>query len=262
MNIDLTNKSALVCGSSQGIGKAIAQALAQLGASVSLLARNEERLLEVRKELSTEKGQLHHIVVADFNHPERVVEQVRQHQQQVGNFHILINNTGGPASGSLLDAHPEDFLKAIHMHLVCSQLLVQALVPGMKVEGYGRIIQVISSSVKEPIPGLGVSNTTRGAMAAWGKTLAGELGPFGITVNNLLPGFIETERLFYVIRSRAEKLGVSEEEMANSLKKTVPVGRFGNPSEIAEVAAFLASPSASYVTGTNVMVDGGKTKTY
>ena len=262
MNIDLGKKSALVCGSSQGIGKAIAIALAELGASVTLVARNEERLIAVQKELSVDQGQQHRVLVADFNEPDHLAQQVQEYLESYGPCHILINNTGGPASGPLLQAQPADFLKAIQMHLLCSQLLVQALVPGMKAAGYGRIIQVISSSVKEPIPGLGVSNTTRGAMAAWGKTLAGELGSFGITVNNLLPGFIETERLYYVIRSRADKAGVSEEEMANSLKQTVPMGRFGDPSEIAEVAAFLASPAASYVSGTNVMVDGGKTKTY
>ena len=262
MDIDLKNKSALVCGSSQGIGKGIAIALSELGASVCLLARNEQKLLHVKGELKSSNEQTHHVLVADFSNPEGVQQVVKQHIQEKGDFQILINNTGGPASGPLVDANSTDFLKAMQMHLFCSQLLVQALLPGMKAARYGRIIQVISSSVKEPIPGLGVSNTTRGAMAAWGKTLAGELAPFGITVNNLLPGFIETERLYYVIRNRAEKAGISEEAMADSLRKTVPMGRFGDPSEIAQVAAFLASPAASYVTGTNVMVDGGKTRTY
>ena len=262
MNVALTGKKALVCGSTQGIGKGIALELAKLGASVSLLARNEERLRVVKKELEEISDQPHSILIADFSDPGQVKNVVDQHLTKIGDHHILINNTGGPPSGPLVEATPQDFIKAMEMHLICNQLLVQAVLPGMKTANYGRIIQVISSSVKEPIPGLGVSNTTRGAVAAWGKTLAGELGQFGITVNNLLPGFIETERLYYVIGQRAEKAGCTFDEMAGRLKGTVPMARFGRVSEIAQVAAFLCSPAASYVTGTNVMVDGGKTKTY
>jgi len=262
MNITLTGKAALVCGSSQGIGKAIAIELAQLGAHVTLLARNASRLEEVRKELETVPGQQHGVLVADFSQPQAVQAVVQQHVDKGHTFQILINNTGGPSGGPLTEALPEAFIQALQMHLICNQLLVQIVLPGMKESGYGRIIQVISSSVKEPIPGLGVSNTTRGAVAAWGKILASELGPFGITVNNLLPGFIQTERLSYVIQSRADKAKVPYEAMAHQLKQTVPMGRFGDPGEIAQVAAFLCTPAASYVSGTNVLVDGGKTKTY
>ncbi|NND63826.1 MAG: SDR family oxidoreductase [Flavobacteriaceae bacterium] len=259
MNTDLTNKNALVCGASAGIGKASAIELASLGATVTLVARNEEKLKGVLSELSSEKGQTHDFLVADFNNPEDLKEKmiVTTHQK---NYHILINNTGGPKGGPIFSAEVSEFTKAFSQHLVCNQILVQNVVPGMKQEGYGRIINIISTSVKQPIDGLGVSNTIRGAVANWSKTLANELGSFGITVNNVLPGFTATDRLDDIVANAARKFNTSEEEAAQRMRGFVPAKRFAKPEEIAYAVAFLASEAASYINGINVPVDGGRTK--
>ncbi len=260
MNIHLNDKRTLVCGSSQGIGKAAALQLAELGASVTLLARKKEALSALKDELDTSQGQLHHVLVADFEQPDQVKEVIEADLAKGNTYHVLINNTGGPPPGPITEATPQQFQRAMNMHLICNQLLVQALVPGMKTAMYGRIIQIISTSVKEPIPGLGVSNTTRGAVASWAKTLSGELGAFGITVNNVLPGFTETERLFSLIRNNAEKAGKEVDEVRKSMEDSVPMKRFGTPAEIANIIAFLASPAASYVNGVSIQVDGGRTR--
>ena len=205
MNLDLTQKNAIVCGSSQGIGKAIAIELAELGANVALFARNKERLETAKEALDTSKGQTHTILLADFSNPEKVRESVEAYVQQVQTIHILINNTGGPAAGLAIDADPEQFADAFQMHVLTNQSLVQAVVPSMKAIKYGRIINIISTSIKAPIPNLGVSNTIRGAVANWSKTLANELGAHGITVNNVLPGLTQTARLDSLIDSFGQK---------------------------------------------------------
>lgn len=259
MNLDLTGKNAFVGGSSKGIGKAIAQKLAELGASVILTARSETVLERIVDTLDTSKGQFHSYVVLDFSDRESVRKAITQITERL-DVHILVNNTGGPAGGLIMDATEEYFLNALNNHLLCGHILVQSVLEGMKKAGYGRVINVISSSVKEPIAGLGVSNTTRAAVASWAKTLASEVGQYGITVNNLLPGFIDTERLRYVLNIRAKASEVSDEEMQRRMESQIPVGRFGRTEEIANVAVFLASPAASYLNGINVPVDGGKMK--
>ncbi|MEM6801732.1 MAG: SDR family oxidoreductase [Bacteroidota bacterium] len=260
MDISLIGKRAFVCGSTQGIGFASAQALAKEGASLTLLARNEESLQAALGKLDTGAGQTHDYLQVDFSDPELLKEKVGAYVKNAEPIHILINNTGGPKGGPIVDAEVSEFFDAYRMHLACNHYLVQALLGGMKAESYGRIINVISTSVKQPIAGLGVSNTTRGAVSSWAKTLAGELAQFGITVNSVLPGFIDTQRLDYVIRTRAEKANVSFEEMRDSFANSVPARRIGDPSEIAAVIAFLVSPAASYVNGVNLQVDGGRTQ--
>jgi len=259
MNLNLSKKNALVCGSTRGIGKASAIALADLGANVTLIARNETRLKEVVAELPN-KYQNHHYLVADFSNPESVQKVVENDLKRVGTFHILVNNTGGPAGGPIFNASIADFESAFTQHLKSNHLLAQTLVPGMKEADFGRIINVISTSVKQPLDGLGVSNTIRGAVASWSKTLANELGEFGITVNNVLPGATSTERLREILENKAAKSGKSIEEISRAMKNGIPAKRFAQPGEIANAVAFLASEAASYINGVNIPVDGGRTK--
>ena len=258
MNLDLTGKRALVCGSTQGIGKATAIELALLGASVTLLARNEEKLQLVLQELSLQNGQLHDFLIADFTDP-LLLTSIIENYIAKNKVDILINNTGGPAGGQAIEAGTDEFINAFNMHLICNQILVQAIVPGMKKNHFGRIINIISTSVKTPLKGLGVSNTIRGAVASWAKTLALELGPFGITVNNVLPGFTMTGRLEFLINSIAQKDGKSTNAVKDDMISTIPAGRIAEPAEVAAAVAFLSSPAASYINGINIPVDGGKT---
>lgn len=258
MNLNLNDKNALVCGSSQGIGKATALALAEEGVNVTLVARNQENLKAVLEELPKHKK--HSYIVADFSNPRTLQEQVIKFIEKNHGFHIVINNTGGPKPGDILSASLSEFETAFTQHLKCNHLLAQATVPFMKNEGFGRIINIISTSVKEPIEGLGVSNTIRGAVGNWSKTLSQELAPFGITVNNVLPGFTETERLTDIIKIKANIENVSIEDMTKTMKNYTPAKRFASPLEVANAITFLASEAASYINGINVPVDGGRTK--
>ena len=259
MNLDLTKKNALVCGSTQGIGKASAIALAELGANVTLVARNEEKLKEVVAELPN-KYQSHNYIVADFNNPKGLGEKVAESLRTVGTYHILVNNTGGPAAGPVFSAQMEEFDAAFTQHLKCNHILVQTVVPAMIEADFGRIINIISTSVKQPLDGLGVSNTIRGAVGNWSKTLANELGEYGITVNNVLPGATSTERLSEIIKNKAAKTGKTVEDISRAMKNSIPAKRFAQPGEIANAVAFLASEAAAYINGINVPVDGGRTK--
>lgn len=249
-----------MCGSTQGIGKACAMELARLGASVTLVARNEEALAIAQRELPAPGGaaQKHRHLVADFTDWQALREKVAAHTAAHGPVHILINNTGGPPAGPAFEARPEEYLRGFQMHILCNQVLVQAAAPGMREAGYGRIINIISTSVIQPIRGLGVSNTIRGAVGNWARTLAAELAPFGITVNNILPGFTDTARLQSLFRGRAERSGTSIEEVREQALATIPARRLGRPEEIAAVAGFLATPAAAYVNGVNLPVDGGR----
>lgn len=259
MDISLVGMNALVGGGSAGIGRAIAVELALLGANVTVLARTKSSLLETVSLLDTGQGQQHGFLVADYADKDALVTLVGALVQN-RKMHVLVNNTGGPPGGLLSEAQSTDLLSAYNNHLICNHLLAQAVVPGMKADGYGRIINIISTSVKEPIEGLGVSNTTRWAVASWAKTLAAELGPFGITVNNVLPGFTQTSRLDEIIQKRVASSGMTSDAVATGMKQQVPLRRFALPAEIAAAAAFLASPAAGYVNGINFPVDGGRTK--
>lgn len=258
MNLSLKNRTALICGSTQGIGLAIARELALLGANCILLARNENSLKVAIASLDNSQGQLHKYAVADFQFPEQV-KSIAATLAAEGTVHILVNNTGGPAPGPIQNATAEQFLNAFQQHIINNQQLVQAFLSGMKAAGYGRIINVISTSVKVPIPNLGVSNTIRAATAGWAKTLSMEVAADGITVNNILPGFIKTGRLESLINTNAAAQHMSPEELAAHMEKQIPAQRFGETKEIAALAAFLASPAAGYISGTSIPVDGGRT---
>jgi len=258
MNLSLEGKNAIICGSTQGIGLAIAEELALQGANCILIARNEEGLKAVIHNLDISLRQEHHYLVADFSRPEEVKSIIESHAQHHA-VHILVNNTGGPAAGPVLEATEEAFLHAFNQHLVCNHILARAVVPSMKASAYGRIINIISTSVKIPIQNLGVSNTIRGAVAGWAKTMANELGQFNITVNNILPGYTRTQRLKSLIENIAKRSKVAADIIETNMMEEVPVKRFAEAEEIAAVAAFLASPAASYVNGVSIPVDGGRT---
>lgn len=258
MQLSLEGKHALIGGSTQGIGLAIAKELALLGATCTLIARNEASLQEAVTTLDTASGQQHGYLVADYSRYEQVQEVVAAYVSQQP-VHILVNNSGGPAGGPITEATPEAFLAAFQQHLICNQLLTQLAVPGMKAAGYGRVINVISTSVKIPLKGLGVSNTIRGAVASWAKTMSNELGIHGITVNNILPGATATARLETIVNNKSAKTGTAKEAVEQEMLDEIPMKRFGKPEEIAAAAAFLATPAAAYITGVSIPVDGGRT---
>lgn len=258
MELSLRGKTALICGSTQGIGLAVAKELALLGADCILMARDEERLNQAKAQLDLSLSQVHQTVVADFSKNEdvrRAMEVVLQNNV----IHILVNNTGGPPSGPITEALPEHFLSALQLHLINNHILATAVLKGMKESGYGRIINIVSTSVKVPLPNLGVSNTTRAAVAGWAKTMANEVAAFGITVNNVLPGATATVRLQSIIETKSNKSGSAISDVENDMMHEIPMKRFGKPEEIAAMAAFLASPAASYITGQSICVDGGRT---
>lgn len=256
MDISLDGKNALVCGSTQGIGLATARAFAELGANVVLLARDEQKLEQAKNSLAAGNGQLHSHVIADMKDTDGLAAALRSASLSID---ILVNNTGGPPPGKAHEAEVKAYEEAFRLHLLSFQTLVRSVVPGMKHRRYGRIVNVISTSVKQPLPNLGVSNTIRGAVANWSKTLANELGPHGITVNNVLPGATGTERLNSIISNKALANSQDHEIVSEEMKKEIPLRRFARPEEIAFAIAFLAGPSGAYINGINLPVDGGRT---
>ncbi|WP_027079998.1 SDR family oxidoreductase [Luteimonas mephitis] len=257
MDLNLNGKHALVCGASEGIGRATAHELALLGASVTVLARRPEALREVAAALPRAGGQVHDWIAADVSQTDALRDRVATLAASAP-VHILVNNTGGPPGGPAHDATIDAFLDAFNKHLVANQTLLQAVLPGMRQARWGRIVNVISTSVKEPIPGLGVSNTIRGAVASWAKTLSRELAADGITVNNVLPGFTETGRIEQIVRGKVAAEGKSEDDVRAAMRAGVPAGRFATPEETGGVIAFLCSPAAAYVNGVSLAVDGGR----
>jgi 3-oxoacyl-[acyl-carrier protein] reductase len=260
MDFNFQDKTVIVCGSTQGIGKAAAIEFAKNGANLVLIARNAEKLQKTIVELENNSTQKHSYLCADFSKPEELKAVLENYIQNGGNCHVLVNNTGGPKGGLILEATIEEFQNTFTQHLICNHILVQSLVPLMKKNDYGRIINVISTSVKQPLPNLGVSNTIRGAVASWSKTLATELAPFNITVNNVLPGATNTIRLQGIAEAKAEKTNESVEDIFKDMASESPIGRIAEPQEVANAIVFLASPAASYINGINVPVDGGRTK--
>ncbi|RYZ24203.1 MAG: SDR family oxidoreductase [Chitinophagaceae bacterium] len=258
MNLSLEGKTALVCGASQGIGLAIAGELALMGAQCILLARNEESLRSAVARLDNTLQQVHQYHAVDFNDA-AATDALIASIVAAAPVHILINNSGGPAAGPITEASEDQFLQAFQQHLLTNHRLTKAVIGRMKEEGYGRIINIVSTSVKIPLKNLGVSNTIRGAVASWAKTMANELGQFGITVNNVLPGATRTGRLEAIVNNTAQKKGTGTAEVEAEMMAEIPARRFGEPVEIAAVAAFLAAPAAAYVNGTSIPVDGGRT---
>jgi 3-oxoacyl-[acyl-carrier protein] reductase len=264
--IDLSGKQALVCGASQGIGAAVARQLAGQGAAVTLLARSADRLAAVASEIAAANARggsapKPAVLALDLGDEGPTRTAIGRLIEERGPIQILINNAGGPAPGPILEAPLDAFRKGFAEHVLASQLLASLLVPGMKAAGYGRIVNIVSVSAKQPIPNLGVSNTIRAALSAWAKTLAGEVAPHGITVNNVLPGYTDTPRLRSLLEATAARSGRSVEAVTNEWRSLVPAGRFAEPSEIAAAVGFLASPAASYVTGIHLPVDGGRLST-
>ena len=257
----MNNKHALVCGSSKGIGASTAIELSKLGATITLLARDKDSLANVLDSLDTSKKQNHNFIIADFDDPFKLKDTIDQHIANNPTIHILINNSGGPKPGPIVDANVEDFISAFNRHLICNHILVQAVVPKMKEARFGRIIKITSTSVKQPIKGLGISNTIRGAVANWAKTLSFELGEFGITVNNILPGYTDTQRLKEIFLNKSKKSNYDIESIVSDAHSQIPLGRFADPKETAKAICFLASEDASYINGINLPVDGGRLST-
>ena len=253
-------KTAVVCGATQGIGYECAKALAKQGIKNVLVARNKEKLKQVAAELELISGISNDVVIADFSQPQVVEQAIKQWVSKGNTAQILINNTGGPKGGAISTAPVSEFLDAFNQHLVCNHIMATALIPSMKAAKTGRIINIISTSVKQPLPNLGVSNTIRGAVANWSKTLANELGQFNITVNNVLPGATMTSRLQILAQTKADALGLDVNDVFQEMAQESPMKRLAEPHEIAAAVAFLASDDASYINGINVPVDGGRTK--
>ena len=258
LTTSLNGLNALICGATSGIGKAAAIEFSNLDASITLFARNEDKLKDTLSTLTCNENQSHQYLVGDFDKSDSIKETIENHVKDGNQYHILINNSGGPKGGAIAEANPEEFINGFNRHLICNHILFQALHSGMKTVNYGRVINIISTSVKQPIPGLGVSNTIRGAVASWAKTLSLEVGADGITVNNILPGFTDTERLSSLINAKSNAENISVDVVSDTMKSSIPTGRFGKPEETAKAIAFLASPAAGYINGVSLAVDGGR----
>ena len=258
LTTSLKGLNTLICGATSGIGKATSIEFSNLGANVTLFARNEDKLKDTLSRLTHNKNQLHQYLVGDFDNSDGIKLTVENHIENGNQYHILINNSGGPKGGPIAKANPEEFINGFNRHLICNHILFQALHSGMKNFNYGRVINIISTSVKQPIPGLGVSNTIRGAVASWAKTLSFEVGVDGITINNILPGFTDTERLSSLIDAKSNAGNISVDVVSETMKSSIPAGRFGKPEETAKAIAFLASPAAGYINGVSLAVDGGR----
>jgi len=259
MNLDLTGKTAFVCGASQGLGLAAATELALLGANVIIASRNEEKLRSAVQQLDTSKGQRHTYFAIDLSEPQAVKQAVETFLAKGNVIHILINNAGGPPSAPMIDTDAAEMEKAFRTHVISSHLLTQLVVPEMKRARYGRIVNVLSTSVKQPIDGLGISNLVRAAAANWAKTLANEMSSYGITINNVLPGFTNTDRINYLFDKQAAEQGISKDDIVKRTIAAIPVKRIGEPAEFGAAVAFLCSPAAAYINGINLPVDGGRT---
>lgn len=259
MNISLKGKKALVGGSSKGIGEAIARQLAESGASVTLMARNEERMKTIIGELNTHEGQEHQYLVVDFSNFDafkKVITSFFEHNT----IDILVNNTQGPEGGGALEKSVDDYQQAFDLLFKSVVYTTELALKHMQQSKWGRIINVASISVKEPLSYLALSNTIRAAVVTWAKSLAFDVAQDGITANSVLTGYFDTDRIAQLNTKKAEKMGVSPEEVLSSMEEKVPMKRIGKPEEYGYLVAFLASDQAAYITGTNIPIDGGLLK--
>lgn len=256
MKITLEGKKALVGGSSRGIGKAIALQLAQSGASVTLMARSEDTMKEIVAELPVGKGQVHSYLVVDFSNF-RAYQELITTYFEVHNVDILVNNTQGPKAGDSLELHVEDYQEAFDLLFKAVVLTTRLALPYMITNKWGRIINVASISVREPLSYLALSNSIRAAVVTWAKTLASDVGPHQITVNSVLTGYFDTERIHDLNAKKAIQMAIPEEEVLGEMEARVPLKRLGDPAEYGYLVAFLASEQASYITGANIPIDGG-----
>ena len=258
----LENKFAFVSGGSDGIGASSAIALSNAGCSVIITGRDKRKLQSVLSRLDLSINQKHGKIVTDYDNPDNMIEDVRKYKDLNSlEFDILINNSGGPNQGRIVNASINEFKSTFDRHLICNHLLFQDFYGYMKENKFGRVINIISTSIRQPIKGLGVSNTIRGAVASWAKTLSYEVAQDGITVNNILPGFTKTARLDSIISSKSENFGISKDDVISNMISTIPIGRFGRPEEIADLLVFISSENASYINGVSIQVDGGRLET-
>ena len=259
MKISLINKKALVGGSSGGIGKAIAQQLAESGASVTLMARSEDKLAQIVSGLPTDQGQSHQFLKVDFSDLEGYKKTISQYFAN-NSVDILVNNTQGPAAGNTLEKNTDDYQQAFDLLFKSVVFTTELALQKMKERKWGRIINVASVSVKEPLSYLALSNTIRAAVVTWAKSLASDVGTYNITVNSVLTGYFDTERIAQLNAKKAEQLGIDRSEVRADMEEKVPVKRIGDPKEYGYLATFLASENAAYITGTQIPIDGGLLK--
>ena len=256
MEIDLTGKFALVGGATNGIGKAIAIRLAASGASVCIMARNKSKLEKVVNELDRSRNQKHKFLEVDFSNYNLFSKSIK-YFFETNHIDVLVNNTQGPEGGSALEKSIDDYQSAFDLLFKCAVKTSLLALTNMRDKKWGRIINVASISVKEPLNYLVLSNSLRSALVTWSKTLSVDIAKFNITINNVLTGYFNTERLKQLNSKKAEKLGINISTIEDKIKDTIPMKRFGDPEEYANLVCFLASEKSDYITGINIPIDGG-----
>lgn len=261
MKISLKGKKALIGGSSRGIGKAIAIQLAESGASVTLMARSTDKMKAITEKLPTSDNQNHHYLQVDFS-DHTAFRSIIENYFETNHVDILVNNTQGPEAGGALEKKVGDYQNAFDLLFKSVVLTTELALKHMQDQGWGRIINVASISVKEPLNYLALSNTIRAAVVTWGKSLSIDVAKDGITVNNVLTGYFDTERIAQLNAKKAEKMGVSETEVLRAMENNVPTKRIGKPKEYGYLVAFLASEKAAYINGANIPIDGGLLKSF
>ena len=260
MDLGIKDKVAIIAASSKGLGKAVAFGLAEEGVKLTIFSRGKEALIKTAEEIKSETKAEVLAIIGDVSKPDDVKEIVSQTVNKYGNVHILVNNAGGPPLGNFLNFSLEDWQKALKLNLLSTVYLTREVIPYMQNQKWGRIINITSVAVKQPIEGLILSNTSRAGVIGFAKSIANEFARDNILVNNVCPGRILTERIVHLAEERAKMGKVSTDDIMNSWEKDIPIGRIGNPKELADLVVFLSSERASYITGVTIQVDGGIVK--